>query len=81
MKPYRLTDTQLNTILDACKPVPYMVVGGMMPRSPQHNANDAWQSVAAELGCRWDTIRPADTGDQHDILAEPIAAKEGKTNG
>jgi len=71
MKRYRMTDQQLNRILDACKPVPYMVFGGMQPRSPQQNANDAWRDLGHEMGFDWTTVRPIGA-DMHDFEALPV---------
>ena len=73
---YRLTDAELESILDASKPVTYMVIGGVEPRSPQENANDAWQTVAMNHGFIWDTAEGAGTGDNHDLMAEPIPPVE-----
>ena len=68
-KKCRLTDEQFNRIMEASKPVPYMVFGGMGPRSPQENANAAWREVAKEHGVHWQTIRPCG-GDGRDFTAE-----------
>jgi len=57
-KEFQLTADELKRLLDACRPVPYMVFGGMVPRSPQENANDAWKRLAAQKGFVWDTVRP-----------------------
>jgi hypothetical protein len=57
-KEFEMTDEQLNKILDACKPVPYMVFGGMEPPSQRENANRAWQALGKELGFVWDTVEP-----------------------
>jgi|HubBroStandDraft_6_1064221.scaffolds.fasta_scaffold163192_3 hypothetical protein len=73
---YRLTDEELQSIMDASKPVPYMVIGGVEPSSPQENANRAWQAVAAKHGFEWDTAEDAGTGDAHDLLAEPVKPVE-----
>ena len=54
-KQYELTEEELKTLMDACKPVPYMVVG-VEPRSPQENANTAWQSLGRKRGFQWDTV-------------------------
>ena len=71
---HHLSDEQLKRILEASKPVPLMYLSGGIPMggSQQENANSAWRSVAAELGCVWDSIRPARTGDEHDIEADPV---------
>lgn len=63
-KEYEMTQAQLDTILDACKPVSYMVFGGMEPRSPQENANDAWKALGDELGFDHMTVRPNGNGDR-----------------
>ena len=42
---YEMTEEDLQIILDACKPVPYMIIGGVAPRSPQENANAAWERL------------------------------------
>lgn len=68
---YHMTEDQMKLVLDASRPVPYLVIGGVPPRSPQENANSAWRAVAAEHGCKWDTIKPAGTGDERDFDAEP----------
>ena len=73
---YRLTDAELERILDASKPAPYMIIGGHAPASPQENANSVWQSVAAAHGFVWDSAEGAGTGDNHDVLAEPLPPVE-----
>jgi hypothetical protein len=73
---FRLTDEELESILNASKPVPYMIIGGHVPASPQENANAAWEIVAAKHGFVWDTAESANTGDQHDVLAERIKPVE-----
>ena len=58
LKEFELTDEQLKTLMDACKPVPYMVFGGREPRSPQENANDAWRELGRELGFDYLSVCP-----------------------
>lgn len=73
---FRLTDEELESILNASKPTTYIIIGGHAPASPQENANAAWKVVAAKHGFVWDTAEPANTGDQHDLLAERIKPVE-----
>ena len=47
---FEMTQTDLDTLLSAMKPVPYMIAGGMEPRSQQENANDAWARLGAKMG-------------------------------
>ena len=49
-KEYEMTAEQEANLLEACRPVPYMVIGGVVPRSPQKNANDAWCALGREIG-------------------------------
>lgn len=71
---YRMSEEQHARLLDACKPVPYMIVGGMAPRSPQENANDAWRALGREMGFDWRTVKPAGA-DSRDFTAEPLAIR------
>lgn len=61
---YEMTQQDLDRILDACKPVPLIMLQFGMPRSPQERANDAW----AELGKRMNfdpmTVMPTGQGDR-----------------
>lgn len=53
---YTLTTEQYEALFQACRPVPYMVVGGTVPSSPQQNANRAWQQLGQEMGFDWETV-------------------------
>lgn len=75
-KEFVMTDEQLQKILDACKPVPYMIIGGVHPRSPQENANSAWQGLARELGFKWDTVQPISGKDMSHFTAEVTDTKK-----
>ena len=52
MKEFEMTKEQRARILNASRPVPYMVFGGIEPRSPQENANDAWREPGRRAGVR-----------------------------
>jgi predicted TIM-barrel fold metal-dependent hydrolase len=66
---FELSEEQLQKILDASKPVRYMVFGGIPPSSPQENANAAWRALADELGFIWDTVRPVPEKGQYYFTA------------
>ncbi len=55
---YEMTQADLDKILDACKSVPYIVVGGSGPRSPQERANDAWAELGSRMGFDHMTVQP-----------------------
>jgi hypothetical protein len=55
---YEMTPDDLTKIMDACKPVPYMVIGGVAPSSPQENANRAWAELGGRMGFDHMTVQP-----------------------
>jgi len=63
-KDYEMTQADLDKIMDACKPVPYMVFGGIPPRSPQENANAAWADLGKRMGFDHMPVRPTGRGDR-----------------
>lgn len=63
-KRYEMTQAQLDAIYAACKPVPYIIVGGHPPPSPQERANAAWQRLGDELGFDGMTVQPTGEGDR-----------------
>lgn len=61
-KEYELTAEQYDRLIEACKSVTYMVIGGVEPRSPQQNANDAWCALGRELGFDGMSVQPSNKG-------------------
>lgn len=78
-KRFTMTTEQHAKLLDACKPVPYMIIGGVMPRSPQENANDAWCALGRELGFDGMTVQP-DGSDELNFTAEVIESPSQDTS-
>ena len=72
MNKYRMTDEEYNDLLEACKPVPYMVFGGVPPERPTDKAMRVWDRIAKRVGCIQSTIDSAGTGDDRDFVAMPI---------
>lgn len=70
-KEYEMTEDDLKELLSACKPVPYIMVGGVTPRSPQENANAAWARLGKKMGFKPMSVRPSRGGDRF-FSAEPI---------
>lgn len=70
---FEMTQDDLDRLLTAMKPVPYMIIGGMTPRSQQENANDAWASLGAKMGFDPMTVRPNGKGDRF-FSAVPTSA-------
>jgi hypothetical protein len=73
-KEFTMTKEQLDKLLDACKPVPYMVVGGIAPRSPQENANAAWAMLGEEMGFKPMSVRPVSGKGMEVFTAETVPA-------
>ena len=44
--------------------IPYMVIGGVVPRSPQENANAAWIELGREMGFAGMTVQPVGSDDR-----------------
>jgi hypothetical protein len=64
MKDYEMTQIQLDTLLDAMKPVPLIAINCGMPKSRQGNANDAWERLGKEMGFQHMTVAPNGKGDR-----------------
>ena len=55
---YEMSEEDLSTLLEACKPVPCMMIGSYRGSSPQENANDAWAILGTKLGFDSTTVQP-----------------------
>lgn len=72
MKQYRMTDDEYNELVEACKPLVYIVAGSSELISPEKRAMIVWEKIAARVGCEVITIDSAGTGDEHDFIGVPI---------
>lgn len=70
---YEMTQSDLDALIESMKPVPYMIIGGIAPRSTQENANAAWARLGEKMGFDHMTVRPNGRGDRF-FSANPIAA-------
>jgi len=71
-KEFKMTQEELKTIMEACKPVPMIMLQCGAPSSPQENANHAWQELAKKYGFVWDSVRPEPGKDNHYFTAEIV---------
>jgi len=69
-KEFKLTEDELKEILDASKPVSYMVFGGRGPMSPQEKANMVWHGLAKKHGFKLMTVKPVPGKSQEHFTAE-----------
>lgn len=72
MKEYKMTSEQYDKLIAACKPVPYLIIGGVEPRSPQENANRAWKALGEEMGFDHMTVRPVSGKSVKYFTAEEV---------
>jgi hypothetical protein len=68
---FMMTADDMAKIMEASKPVPYLVMGGREPESPQDRANRAWRDLGERLGFQYMTARPSESGDPLRFTAEP----------
>lgn len=74
---FEMTEEQLERLLEACKPVPLIMLQCGMPRSPQQRANDAWASLGRELGFDAMSVKHGDVTNARLFTAEVVEpAKE-----
>jgi hypothetical protein len=66
-----LTDAEWGRLMDACRPVPYIIGGGVAPSSQQENANACWRALGAERGFAWDTVQKVPGKSQRWISVVP----------
>jgi len=73
-KEYELSQEDLDSILDASKPVPAMYLSGgqLIGNTPQENANRAWKEMGKKYGFVWDTAQPVAGKGQRFITAVAI---------
>ncbi len=61
---YEMTTEDLEKILDACKPVPMIMLQCGPGRSQQDRANDAWEELGRRMGFDHMTVQPTGQGDR-----------------
>lgn len=59
-----MTQGQLDILIEAMQPVPMIMLQCGEPRSPQQNANDAWERLGKEMGFEHMTVSPTGQGDR-----------------
>lgn len=57
-KEFEMSEDDLKTLMEACKPVPCILIGDVAPRSSQQNANDAWDKLGRKMGFEPMSVRP-----------------------
>lgn len=73
---YEMTEADLAALLDACKPVPLMMIGGIVPRSQQECANAAWSSLGRKMGFDHMTVQPVSGKGERFFTAVPTETEK-----
>lgn len=68
---YEMTEADLKELLDAMRPIPVMMIGGMGGPSQQENANLAWAALGRKMGFDGATVRPVNGKGNHFFTAIP----------
>lgn len=77
---YEMTEQDLKTLLEACRPTPLMAISGGRPMfdSPQENANRAWAALGKKMGFDSDTVQPLQGKGQRFFSAVPSETEEAR---
>lgn len=70
---YEMTETDLQTLLEACKPAPYIIANGTGPLSPQESVNAAWRALGARMGFDGMTAEPVMGKSRRHFTAIPAS--------
>ena len=71
-KTYTMTQEQYDRIIEACKPVPMIMLQCGEPASQQENANRAWKALGDEMGFDYMTVEPISADRKLEFTAIPI---------
>jgi hypothetical protein len=63
-KEYELTTEQFDKLIEACRPVPMIMLQCGTPPSPQENANRAWCALGKEIGFDGMSVQPSSKGQR-----------------
>lgn len=75
---YQMTEAELRKLLNACKPVPAMMIGSRPAASRQENANAAWARLGKKMGFDSMTVRPVPGKTMHFFTAVPSETEEAR---
>ena len=75
---YEMSESDLQTLLAACRPVVVMMVGGTAPSSPQENANRAWAALGEKMGFDSMTVQPVAGKGNRFFTAVPSETPEAR---
>ena len=59
-----MTEKQLETLLEACKPISLIMLQCGRPRSQQERANEAWERLGKEMRFDYTSVIPSNKGNR-----------------
>ena len=78
---FEMTEEQNKEIKEACRPIPYMVVGNVMPRSPPEYAIDGWIAIGRDMGFDPYTVRHVEGKSDRFFTADETPKAEAAPSG
>ena len=69
-KNFTMTQAQYDKIIEACRPVPMIMLQCGNPPSQQERANAAWEALGREMGFDGRSVAPADSDNRLKFTAE-----------
>lgn len=75
---YEMTEEDMQTLLNACKATPVMMIGSYSPPSQQENANNAWAALGKKMGFDSDTVQPIRGKGQRWFSAVPSEHEDAR---
>lgn len=73
---YEMTQEDLDTLMQAMKPVPMIMLQCGSPPSQQENANSAWAALGRKMGFDSDTVRPVNGKGTRFFTAVPSETED-----
>lgn len=67
---FEMTEADYAALMEACKPVPYLVANGVVPESPRDRVMAVWLEMGERMGFDYETAAPSGKG-QRVFLAVP----------
>lgn len=61
---FEMTQEDLDELLEACRPVPAIMLQCGTPPSQQENANNAWRKLGEKMGFDYMSVEPTSKGDR-----------------
>lgn len=75
---YEMTQEDFDTLMEAMKPVPMIMLQCGNPPSQQENANRAWALLGKKIGFDGDTVRPIDGKGNRFFTAIPSETESAR---